>query len=90
MALRARVTGLVQGVSFRDFVRGHATRLGLVGYVRNLPDGTTVEVYAEGQEAHLRGLIDLLWRGPDRARVTDVAVEWLAPQGQHRTFQIAR
>ena len=42
-SLEASVGGLVQGVFFRAFVARRARELGLVGYVRNLPDGT-VEV----------------------------------------------
>ncbi|MFW6151182.1 MAG: acylphosphatase, partial [Chloroflexota bacterium] len=45
--MSATVHGRVQGVFFRDFVRTTATKLGLSGYVRNLPTGD-VEVRAEG------------------------------------------
>ena len=66
--LHVRVVGLVQGVGFRWFVRERARRLGLAGWVRNLPDGS-VEVAASGD----RGQIDLLRgelrRGPNGARV---------------------
>ncbi|HZP26353.1 MAG TPA: acylphosphatase, partial [Dehalococcoidia bacterium] len=51
-AVRAIVSGRVQGVGFRDFVARRAGFLRLDGYARNLPDGG-VEVYAEGLRSDL-------------------------------------
>jgi acylphosphatase len=42
--LRLRVRGAVQGVGFRPFAYGLATRLELSGFVRNGPDGVVVEI----------------------------------------------
>ena len=44
------VRGLVQGVWFRESTRHEATRLGVCGWVRNLPDGR-VEAVFEGPPA---------------------------------------
>jgi acylphosphatase len=44
--------GTVQGVGFRDFVCGIGESLELVGYARNLHDGT-VEIVAEGAQEKL-------------------------------------
>jgi acylphosphatase len=66
--LHVRVTGVVQGVGFRWFVRERARRLGLSGWVRNLPDGS-VEVAAEGEAGQLVLLRAELRRGPDGAIV---------------------
>jgi acylphosphatase len=76
MTLRATVRGYVQGVFFRAFVHDAAERLGLGGYVRNQPDGS-VYVEARGDRAALEELLGLLWRGPERARVSIVEHEWL-------------
>ena len=67
-ALRFRVTGRVQGVGFRYFVRRAARELGLVGRVRNLPDGA-VEVEAAGRPEALAALRQVLAEGPPGARV---------------------
>jgi acylphosphatase len=71
-----RVVGRVQGVGFREWVRRTAERLGLVGSVRNLPDGS-VEVQASGSEESLRHFEEALPKGPLAARVD--RVESLTP-----------
>ena len=70
--IRFHVEGRVQGVGFRAWVRATANRLGLVGYVRNLPDGS-VEVEAAGPAEALDALRSALQVGPPAARVTSVS-----------------
>jgi acylphosphatase len=69
--LHVRVTGVVQGVGFRWFVRERARRLGLSGWVRNLPDGS-VEVAASGDPHQLDLLRGELRRGPSGASVDGI------------------
>jgi acylphosphatase len=69
--LHAVVSGDVQGVGFRYFVRQHARELGIRGWVRNRPDGS-VEVQAEGETASVDQLRELLSQGPMGAHVTRV------------------
>jgi acylphosphatase len=66
--LHVRVSGVVQGVGFRWFVRERARRLGLAGWVRNLPDGS-VEVAAAGNEKQLQLFRAELQQGPRGAAV---------------------
>ena len=66
-SLRAVVYGRVQGVFFRAFVHRQALRLGLTGYVRNLPGGEAVEVIAEGTGDILEKLVGYLEAGPPAA-----------------------
>ena len=73
MIRRFLVSGRVQGVGFRWFVRRAATGLGLDGLVRNLDDGR-VEAVARGEEADLVRLAEQLARGPRDAHVTDVEI----------------
>jgi acylphosphatase len=82
------VHGRVQGVNFRFFVRNRAEALGLKGYVKNLSDGTAVEVWAEGEKTKLGELIDYLKAGPSRARVERVDVEWSEYTGRFNGFQL--
>ena len=69
--MHVRVTGIVQGVGFRWFVRERARRLGLAGWVRNLPDGS-VEVAAKGDDQQVALLRAELRRGPRGAAVENV------------------
>lgn len=68
-----RVRGRVQGVGFRWWTQHTATRLGLGGHVRNLPDGS-VEVHAAGAPEALEALERALREGPPPARVDSVEV----------------
>jgi acylphosphatase len=68
----------VQGVGFRWFVRVHARRLDLAGWVANQPDGS-VEVAASGAQEKLEELTRIVRQGPDGAEVS--AVDELAPLG---------
>ena len=87
--LTAIVRGRVQGVGYRMFVLEHAQRLGLRGYVRNLPDGE-VEVIAEGNEDALQTLLNHLRQGPFGAIVREVETYWSEPTGEFARFFIAR
>jgi acylphosphatase len=69
--LHLRITGRVQGVGFRWFAREEARRLGLSGWVVNLPDGN-VEVAAGGEPSSLERLRRALEVGPTGAGVSEV------------------
>ena len=86
--VRVLVRGRVQGVFFRDFTRGHARRLGVFGWVRNMADGATVEVVAEGPESALQELLDNLRRGPRGSHVVAVDTEWASPKGDFSSFHV--
>jgi acylphosphatase len=88
-ALRAVARGRVQGVNFREYVMTRARFLGLAGYVRNLRDGRSVEVVAEGLRPDLEQLLDHLREGPRMSRVDAVDVEWAEPTGDYEHFGVA-
>lgn len=82
IAKKIWVGGRVQGVGFRYYTQCEAERLGVRGYVRNLPDGR-VEVLAEGDSGAVRQLLAWLRTGPDTAHVTGLHQEEIAPRGVH-------
>lgn len=87
-SLRALIRGRTQGVGFRAFVRAEAGRLGLTGYTRNLADGQTVEVVAEGPRENLDALVRALHRGPPLARVESVEVTWAGATAGYEGFEV--
>lgn len=87
-SLKATVHGQVQGVFFRAFVSHHATRLGLTGYVANMPDGRSVEILAEGERRKLEGLVQHLKTGPPEASVEEVKTGWSEYEGRFSQFKI--
>ncbi|MEZ4667273.1 MAG: acylphosphatase [Anaerolineae bacterium] len=86
-AFHAVVFGRVQGVSFRFYTQSRAKELNIVGWVRNLPDGS-VEVMAEGSRVRLEQLKAFLERGPQAARVTHLELEWRVAHGQFDDFEV--
>ncbi|MBN1886117.1 MAG: acylphosphatase [Candidatus Krumholzibacteriota bacterium] len=85
--IRIRVTGIVQGVGYRWFVRRVATDLGLAGWVRNLHDGS-VEAEAQGGEGPVRAFVAELRVGPPAADVRGIDVERIPPVGMENGFRV--
>ena len=85
--LHAYVSGRVQGVFFRGRTLEVAARLGLAGWVRNLPDGR-VEVLAEGAAQALEQLLAFLRVGPSGARVDHVNEAWGVASGGLPAFEV--
>ena len=81
------ISGKVQGVGFRYFTQQNATKLGVHGYAKNLPNGK-VEVVAEGDKATLDEFVKILWKGPPASRVEDLKVEARPHSGEYTAFGI--
>jgi acylphosphatase len=85
--IRARISGRVQGVSFRYYTQRQAEALVLTGWVRNRTD-STVELIAEGPRQSLEQLVEWCRQGPALARVDQVALEWEEYTGEFERFSI--
>lgn len=85
-AKHLRITGLVQGVFFRDGTKRIAEELGIMGWVKNTDDGA-VEAHIEGSAEALEKMIAWCRQGPPKAKVNDVTVED-APEKPHEGFEI--
>ena len=86
---RVVVSGRVQGVGFRQGAVVEAQRLGLTGWVRNLPDGR-VEALAEGSREAVESLLAWCKKGPRMARVDEARVSWEPHRGEFQEFRLAR
>lgn len=85
--IKAKITGKVQMVMFRDFVKRKANSLGLRGTVQNIEDGS-VDVVAQGDKKSLEKLIEYLHKGSFLAHVIRVDVEWQEPTEGFDSFTI--
>lgn len=83
------VQGTVQGVFYRQFVKEHADKLHLRGFVRNTPKGE-VEVVAEGQPEEIARLISQMKEGPEHSQIRDVIVTEKKWTGDYPDFKVLR
>jgi len=74
-----RVSGDVQGVGFRIFVKRLAEYMGLKGYVRNLANGS-VEIYVEGDRQLIERFCDEL-RLQSPTTIIDMHIEFVRARG---------
>ena len=73
-AVTGCIRGRVQGVAFRYSMQQMAEQLGVVGWVRNLPN-RSVAFHAEGPDDAVDALLSWSQTGPRLARVDSVDVE---------------
>lgn len=81
------VSGVVQGIYFRQFVAERASSFRIAGYAQNQLDGT-VKIVVEGPEDTLEAFIPIIMRGPAGAHVKDIEAEWKAASGIFKGFEI--
>jgi acylphosphatase len=82
--LHLQILGRVQGVWFREAMRREAERLGVVGWVRNRPDGS-VEAVAQGAPEAVDALVEWARIGPPQARVERIIET--ETEGHYRVFE---
>ncbi len=81
------VTGLVQGVCFRDYTRRRAFTLGLTGWVRNLPNGS-VEAMLSGPTDKIAEMVEWLPQGSPHSRVDELRLDDVHSDEEYTSFQI--
>jgi len=83
------VSGFVQGVFFRAFVREKAKALGLKGFVENLDSGYDVKVVVAGDKKKIEELIGLLKIGPPKAKVKSIKISFFSfKENEFNDFKI--
>ena len=88
-AFKYTIRGKVQGVGFRWFVARNATRIRVMGYARNLPDGSVEVVAVAPDVVALAEFETLIGRGPEFAQVSGVEkTEIVVDKDSHKTFDI--
>jgi len=73
-SVRLYITGSVQGIFFRAFVKENAERHNVKGFVRNLEDGR-VETFLEGNVDDVNKMIELCKKGPRHAQIRNIEIK---------------
>ena len=81
------ISGRVQGVFFRTNTKEEADRLGVLGWVKNLPDGR-VEAVFEGNREKVEEMVNWTSKGPIWAKIDDFSVTWEDYTGEFSNFEI--
>lgn len=90
------ISGTVQGVGYRYFVRSNAKKLGLTGWVRNVEDGGVEAVLqssaSSDQEAKdkIEEMVALCRQGPILSEVEHIGFEWEEGEEEFTTFEIQK
>jgi acylphosphatase len=84
--LHCIISGRVQGISYRDFVKNIGAEMNLRGFVANLPDGS-VEVLAQGDLGVLKIFAKHLQTGPDGSQVRGFYDEWRDTEKEFTSFE---
>lgn len=88
------ISGFVQGVGYRHFVRSKAKEIGLAGWVRNLPDGRVEAIFqssaSSDQEAkeEIEAMVRLCQKGPFLAEVERIEVQWEEQKEKLYSFEV--
>ena len=75
-----KVMGRVQGVGFRFYTQKTARELGVLGFVKNMSDGS-VYIEAEANQDVMSVFIKWIKQGPEWASVDGVSVQSQPVQG---------
>lgn len=86
--IRIILRGRVQGVFFRRFAVDRAKELGIHGSVRNLSDGRSVEVIAQGPEDTVREFTARVKKGPPNAVVESAEIEPIENSPLYKGFAV--
>ena len=85
--VHVKVYGYVHGVLYRAKAVDEAKKLGLVGWIRNVSDGS-VELVAEGEADALDSLVEWCRAGPAFAQVKRVETQRQKATGEFRDFEV--
>jgi len=81
------VSGMVQGVYYRQNTRREAQKRGVRGWVRNLADGR-VEAVLEGERGAVEAAVEWCRLGPPESHVEHLEVKWEEPEGKFPGFDV--
>jgi acylphosphatase len=80
------ISGNVQGIGYRQFVKSNAKNFALTGWVQNTEDGG-VEAVFRGDKEVIEKMIEICKKGPFLAEVKQLGFEWEEPE-EYSSFEI--
>ena len=89
MRAHVLISGRVQGVGFRNYLRSKARKLNVYGWVTNAQNGW-VEAEFEGQKDKIDQMIKYSKHGPFLAKVSSVKIEWKKEDGKYTSFEVIK
>ena len=87
--IHVTISGKIQGIFFRSFVKENASQLNLKGYVKNLPSGE-VEAVFEGQKECIDKIITICKKGHKLASVDNINIKEERPTKDLKDFTIIK
>lgn len=70
-SVRLFITGSVQGIFFRQFIKDRADRHNIKGYLRNLEDGRA-EIFLEGEKERVEIMEEICRQGPPHGQIRSI------------------
>ncbi len=70
-ALRIYLTGTVQSLFFKLFIKDNVEKLNVKGFFRKLEDGR-VEIFLEGDSSNVNSAAEICKKGPKYAQIREV------------------
>lgn len=89
MTVYVIISGFVQGVGFRHFVKVNARSLGVKGWIKNLSSGE-VEAIFQADKENIEHLIEICRKGPFLSEVKKIAVEKINSSDKFDKFEVVK
>ncbi len=87
MKVNIKLQGKVQGVGFRWFIKHHASKLNILGYVKNKQD-SSLEAYFDGPDESINKMLELCKKGPPGALIDKMDISEQNNNETFNTFEI--
>jgi len=87
VTIQGTVSGDVQGVGFRYFIKRHAKNANVIGYAKNLPN-KSVEFLLQGEKKDVNTVIEEIKAGPSFSNVEQVDIKERSEVNTLYSFEI--
>lgn len=85
--LRILIEGRLNTMNFRFNAQRQATKLGLVGFIRNLSDGR-IEIEVQGDDAQVKKILDWCQQEPHGSQMRSILFRYDEPVNRYSDFSV--